>query len=540
MNNRRKLYILVPVILAVTFLAGIFCQQLLHSHISETEKEKKFGNVLNMIRDQYVDKVDIDSLLEATIPGLLTNLDPHSVYIPAEELQAYNDELEGSFSGVGIQFSVVSDTICVNEVIPDGPSEKVGIMAGDQIIKIDGKEVAGKGISNDDIMKMLKGKKGTAVEVTVKRRYTSKPLQFKITRDDIPVKSVDSYYMASPTIGYVRINKFGRTTYKEFVEALNKLKAKGAKDYIIDLRDNGGGYMEMAVLMINEFFGPGKEIVYTKGRNTGEDENILSDGTGKFSKNRVVVLLDEFSASASEIFAGAIQDNDRGLIIGRRSFGKGLVQRQIDLPDGSAIRLTIARYYTPSGRCIQKDYSDAVSYETDIIDRYNRGEAFIEDSIHLENLPKFKTSTGRIVYGGGGIMPDIFVPNDTTGYTPYFTRVSNAQIIQPYVRNYVERNYSTLSKAKNLNQLNSVLPSDSEIINDFVEYAYTNAGINRQWAYINKSADLIVNQIKALIARDVLGFAAFIEELNKGDKTVQTAIQELNNGNANFPIKAKK
>ena len=537
MNKKEKrLYIWLPFMLAAAFVLGFVFQRLLHSSMGRTDAEKKFDNVLNIINDQYVDHVDIDSLLEVTFPALLNSLDPHSVYIAAEELQAVNDELEGSFSGVGIQFTLISDTVYINEVVPGGPSEKAGLSAGDRLLTVDGENVAGVGISNEEIMKKLKGEKNTKVELTVKRRYTKKPLTFSVVRDDIPVQSVDAYYMATPEIGYIRVNKFGRTTYDEFRMALDDLSEQGAEDFIIDLRDNGGGYMEMAILMANEFFGPGNSIVETKGRHKSQNERVRSDGYGNYPDSRVVVLLDEFSASASEIFAGAIQDNDRGLIVGRRSFGKGLVQRQIDLPDGSAIRLTIARYYTPSGRCIQKDYSNSEQYENDIIARYERGEAFVADSIHLENLEKFTTINGRTVYGGGGIMPDIFVPNDTTGFTPYYNRVVNAAILQPFARDYVDKNYSTLQRAGNLDQLNRMLPSDYELLSEFVDYAYRTAGINRQWAYINKSSSLLLGQIRALIARHVLGFEAFIEELNKEDKNVLKAIEELESGRADFPI----
>lgn len=535
-NKKKKLYVWLPLMLAVAFLGGVISQKILHADLARSDAEKKFSNILNMIRDQYVDPVDIDSLIEATIPGLLANLDPHSVYIPAEDLQGVNDELNGSFSGVGIQFTIVSDTLYVNEVVPDGPSEKAGVLNGDRIIKVDGNNVSGVKMSTDDIMKRLKGPKGTPVNITIDRPYVAEPVEVTVYRDDIPVQSVDAWYMATPTIGYIRVNKFGATTYQEFYQAMAELYFQGADDYIIDLRENGGGYMEMAVLMVNEFLDGGFDIVSTKGRNMNEDEVLKSDGFGNFTNSRVVVLIDEFSASASEIFAGAIQDNDRGIVVGRRSFGKGLVQRQIDLPDRSAIRLTIARYFTPSGRCIQKDYADAKSYETEILERYYSGEAFVEDSVHLENLPKFTTLTGRTVYGGGGIMPDVFVPNDTTGVTPYYTKVANAQIVQPFVRDFVESRKSTLSKAANLEELNKLLPTDLELLREFVEYAYKKAGINKQWAYINKSSDLIINQIKALIARNILGFNSFIEEYNKGDKTVLKAIEQIESGAADFPV----
>ncbi|MDE5923661.1 MAG: S41 family peptidase, partial [Muribaculum sp.] len=375
-----------------------------------------------------VDEVSVDSLIEQSLPDLIANLDPHSHYIPAKDLKAVNDELEGSFSGIGISFTMFTDTITVNEVIPGGPSEKAGILPGDRIVTINDSIVAGMGIAQTDIVKRLRGMKGSVVKLGIRRSTSKKPLTFEVTRGDIPLNSVDAAYMISPETGYIKVNKFGRTTYDEFLTALARLTAAGAGNFIVDLRGNGGGFLEMAIMMANEFLPVGSPIVEPRGRHESENSAIASDGNGSFQNAGLVVLLDEYSASASEIFAGAMQDNDRALIVGRRSFGKGLVQRQITLPDSSAVRLTVQRYYTPSGRCIQKDYrlGERGAYEKDITNRYEHGEFFASDSIHLNKELEYLTIGGRKVYGGGGIMPDVFVPNDTVGISSYYINVLNA------------------------------------------------------------------------------------------------------------------
>lgn len=528
-------YFWIPLIVAVTFVGGFLCAGLIRTDSGRSETEKKFKTILNLIENEYVDQVDIDSLLEASIPDLFTTLDPHSLYIPSSDLQSVNEELDGSFSGVGIQFTIANDTIAVVEAIVDGPSERAGMKAGDRIIAVDGENVAGIGISNEQVMSKLRGEKGSKVDLTVKRSNSKKPLTFNVVRGDIPVTSIDAAYLASPGIGYIKVNKFGRTTYDEFWQALNDLNDDGAKDFIIDLRGNTGGFMEMAILMANEFIPRGTQIVYTIGRHSSDNSQIFSDGLGSFQDSRLVVLLDEYSASASEIFAGAIQDNDRGLVIGRRSFGKGLVQRQMELPDSSAVRLTVARYYTPSGRCIQKDYSDAESYENDIIERFNHGEAFEADSIKLNTEETFYTANGRKVFGGGGIMPDIFVPNDTIGYTGYFINVANAGLLNQYAMKFADMNRDRLEETTSVDDLTAQLPSDDQLLRSFVSFAATN-GFPARWYYINISRNLIVNQLKALIARDILGIGAFYEVINSVDPTVATAIKEIADGNADFPI----
>lgn len=535
MNRLSKGYIWIPLLAAIAFAGGILADSILRDRGGRSDGEKKLNNLLNLIGSEYVDIVNTDSLIEKSLPALLSNLDPHSVYIPAQDLQMVNDELDGSFSGVGVSFTINNDTINVLEAISGGPSERAGIKAGDRIIAVDGENVAGVGITNEQVFKKLRGERGSEVELTVKRNNTPEPIAFNVTRGDIPVTSIDAGYIVADSIGYIKVNKFGRTTYDEFFQTLFSLRDAGAKDYIVDLRGNTGGLLETSVLMANEFLQRGHKIVETKGRRKQENSVIVSDGYGAFKDSRITVLIDEISASSSEIFAGAIQDNDRGLIIGRRSFGKGLVQNQIDLPDGSAVRLTVARYYTPSGRCIQKDYSDAKSYENDLYERYNRGEAFNADSIKFDETKQFVTMHGRKVYGGGGITPDIFVPNDTIGITKYYINVFNQGLLQKFALQYVDNNRGQLEEAFDVNELTAMLPGDLQLIQQFAKYTKSH-GIDTQWSYINNSAPLIVNQLKALIARDILGLSAYYEITNLMDTTVLSAIEQLRGGMADFPI----
>ncbi len=535
MPQPNRLSAWTPLIAAAMFIIGFLAGDLVNKENGPTAAQKKFQTILNLVRNEYVDEVNLDSLIEKTIPSLLTNLDPHSAYIPASDLQAVNEDLDGSFSGVGIQFMIDNDTIKVLEVITGGPAEKVGVLPGDRIVKVDGEDVAGIGITQEKVLQTLRGAKDTKVQLQIKRSNSKKPLTYTVVRGDIPVNTVDATYMASPGIGYIKVNKFGRTTYDEFFQGLSKLRREGAEDFIIDLRGNTGGYMEIAYMMANEFLAPGQTIVSTKGRDFNSSTHITADGTGSFRDSQVVVLLDEFSASSSEIFAGALQDNDRALIIGRRSFGKGLIQRQSVLPDSSAIRLTIGRYYTPSGRSIQKDYSNLSVYEHDILDRYQRGEMFSADSIKLNTNLKYTTLNGRTVYGGGGIMPDIFVPNDTSGISSYYINVANAGLLQRYAFDYVDDNRDVLRQASNVDELLSLLPGDDALLRQFVLFASRN-GIPARWYYINISHDLIVNQLKALIARDALGYGAYFEISNSDDVNVKRAIEELLKGNAAFPI----
>ena len=529
----------MPLIVALTFDLGFFGGDMLHRQSGPTPAQKKFQTIINLIKNDYVDEISLDSLLEKTLPSLLTNLDPHSVYIPSSDLQSVNEELDGSFCGIGVQFLINNDTITVVEVVSGGPAEKVGIKAGDRIVKVDNEDVAGIGITNEQVMKKLRGERDTKVKLGIKRHNAKKTLKYEVTRGDIPQNSVTASYIVSPGIGYIKVDKFGRTTYDEFWQSLNSLKRSGAQDFIIDLRGNTGGFMEIAFLMANEFLEKGDIIVSTRERDYYSQKGVQADGNGNFKDSQVVVLLDEFSASSSEIFAGALQDNDRALIIGRRSFGKGLIQRQAVLPDSSAIRLTIGRYYTPSGRCIQKDYSNSALYGHDILDRYNRGEMFNQDSIKLDKSIEFKTMHGRTVYGGGGIMPDIFVPNDTTGITSYYINVANAGLLQKFAFDYVDANRDKLGDVSSVEQLEKLLPADDTLLRQFVNFAARN-GVSARWYYINISHDLIVNQLKALIARDVLDYTAYFTIVNRMDANVNKGVEELLNGGAAFPIAAPK
>ncbi len=527
----------IPLIIALTFIGGLWVGKCILNTSGVWENEKKLNTILGLIDNEYVEKVDIDSLIEETIPQLMKKLDPHSTYIPSSDLRAVNEDLDGSFSGIGISFMVNNDTITVIEVLSGGPSEKVGLLPGDRIVSINDSVVASTGISNENVMTLLRGNKGTKVSLGIKRTNSKKLLNYEIIRGDIPVNSVDASYIIAPEIGYIKVNKFGRTTYNEFLTALTHLRNDGAVKYIIDLRGNGGGFLDMAILMANEFLPSRCPIVFTKSRTGREDSQAFSDGTGSYQDNEVAVLLDEYSASASEIFAGALQDNDRGLILGRRSFGKGLVQRQSVLPDSSALRLTIARYYTPSGRCIQKEYTrgNTENYGNEIIERYNHGEAFFADSIKLNKNLEYTTMNGRKVYGGGGIMPDIFIPNDTSGITGYYLNVANAGLLQKFAFQYCDQNREILSKCKNTEELLSKLPSDDIILSSFVRFAANNK-IPARWYYINISSGLIINHLKAFIARDILGSQSFYDIYNRKDKCVLTAIEKIQAGKAQFPI----
>ncbi len=532
--NNRQPFSWVPIAIAASLVVGIWLG-LLFSGKKAGEYDRKLNNILNLVSNEYVDNIEVDSLIELSIPEILSNLDPHSYYLSAKELQLAEEDLSGSFSGIGISFQISEDTLYVIEVIPGGPSEKAGIVAGDKIISANGKSLVG--LDQNVIKETLRGKKDSKVKLEVKRMTSNKPLTFVVTRGDVPVKAVDAAYMIEKNTGYVRVNQFGRTTYDEFMQALTTLKADGAKRYIVDLRGNGGGYMEMAIYMANEFLPANQLIVSTKGRYKNNDSKVWSDGNGSFKDDEVIVLIDEFSASASEIFAGAIQDNDRGLIVGCRSFGKGLVQKQFDLGDKSAIRLTIARYYTPSGRCIQKDYKahGLLSYEKELFDRYTKGELYSRDSIKTDKKQQFRTLHGRTVYGGGGIIPDIFVPQDTTPITSYYIAITNAQIIPQFVLKFVQSNRSMLSEAKDHKQLLRMLNNNEQLLNDFVDFA-SEHGIPARWYYINQSKDLIIKTIKALIARDLFGQSAFYPIYNRNDKTVDAALKAFSKHQATFPI----
>lgn len=539
MKKKNYGYILLPLFLSLGIIGGLFIGRY-SSEQRMSPGEEKLRTVLGMIQEQYVDPIDIDSLINESIPDLLASLDPHSAYIPAESLTIANEDLEGSFGGIGVAFQVLNDTVTVVEVITGGPAEKVGILPGDLILEANGKKLTGEKITSDEVFKTLRGKEGTKVKTLVKRRSSKTPLTFDIVRGEIPSNSVDAAYMLTDDTGYVKVSKFARTTYSEFYTALTRLQKEGAKKYIVDLRGNSGGFMDQAIYMANEFLPAGRGIVFTKGRIAENQTVATSDGTGQFQNVPLTVITNEFSASASEIFAGAIQDNDRGLVIGRRTFGKGLVQNQLSLPDSSSVRLTVARYYTPSGRCIQKEYKRGKDgkYEMDIADRYTHGEFYSRDSIKLDKSKLFRTVNGREVYGGGGIMPDVFVPEDTTGYTSYYLEAVNKGLINTFAQ-YMADSYRPMMKDKSVESMMRILPRDNTLLQNFVSYA-AGKGLPARWYYINQSRGLLLNQIKGVIARDLVGYEGLIKILNQEDKTVSEALRLLEQGQSPVNIKPSK
>lgn len=531
MNKPSKTTVWTPFAAAILFVVGMWLGYMLSHGPSLSPAREKLNSVFELIESEYVDEIDPDSLVELVIPALLNNLDPHSVYIPVSELDRMNRDLESSFFGIGVQFQIMNDSICVVEVISGGPAERMGLKAGDRIIAVDGKDMTGSSVTNEDVFSSLRGDRGTSVDVTVKRTNSAKPVKFTITRDEIPSVSIDAAYIIDGNTGYIKVNKFAANTYSEFVQAIHSLRHKGAQKFILDLRGNTGGLLDQAILMVNEFLAPMQNIVEVRGRIRADNASWLSDGTGSFALEDLVVLTDEFSASCSEIVAGAIQDNDRGLIIGRRTFGKGLVQRPIVLADSSQIRLTVQRYYTPSGRCIQKVYKPGQNsdYESEILDRYTNGEVFSADSTKFDSSKIFHTLNGRTVYGGGGIMPDVFVPSDTTGMSSYYINVANAGLLQQFAYEYADLNRNDLNKAKSVSQLLAKLPPEQVLLSAFVNYA-AQKGIAPRWYYINISQHLIVNQLRALIARDILGTAAYYEITNEMDPVMTEARRQLSQG----------
>lgn len=505
------------------FLGQISLSTLQNTNLSKTDV------IFKLIDEQYVDSIDTQKIEESIIPEIFKHLDPHSSYIPAKDIEEVNADLSGSFSGIGVQFNLQNDTIYIVDVIRGGPSERAGLVAGDRIVEVNDTIFVGKEINNEKIVKKLRGPKNTKVKIGVKRRGTKEILHYTIVRDDIPVKSVESAYMIAPNIGYIYVSKFGATTYNEFLTSIAMLKKQGASKFIIDLRGNSGGYLDAATRMINEFLYQGQLIVYTQGNpNFYPRSDIYAIGTGSCKSNDIAVLVDEFSGSASEIFAGAIQDNDRGIIIGRRTFGKGLVQQQIPLEDNSALRLTVARYYTPSGRCIQKPYElgKIDEYEKDILNRYEHGEFYSQDSIKQDTIA-YKTLNGRTVYSGGGIMPDIFVPSDTSDISPFFTKLFNSGAMYKFALRYTESNRETLKKQGNWMQLSAYLDTQN-ILKQTLDFAEKQniIGSERDKKISNNR---IKKQVYAYIVRDVLGDDGFYPILNKDDKCVQIAIEKIQN-----------
>ncbi len=528
-----------PVIIAVSVVAGILIGTFYAKNFTGNRlgiinaSSNKLNALLRVVDDQYVDSVNMSDLIEKAMPQILAELDPHSSYIPAKYVQEVNSELEGSFSGIGIQFTIQEDTIHVNSVIPGGPSEKVGLMAGDRIVTVDDSLFVGKQVTNEVAMRTLKGKKGSQVKIGVKRYGEKELLQFDIVRGDIPQHTIDAAYMITPELGYIQISKFGRTTHLELLSAIAVLNHQGSKGLIIDLRRNTGGYMEAAVRMVNEFLPAGELIVYSEGRRYRRTDEY-ADGTGSCQKTPLVVLINEASASASEIFAGAIQDNDRGMIVGRRSFGKGLVQQPIDFSDGSAIRLTVARYYTPSGRSIQRPYENGKdeNYEMDLLTRYEHGEFFSRDSIKLDENLRYSTRMGRAVYGGGGIMPDVFVPQDTTGISSYLTTVLNRGLTLQFSFQYTDRNREVLTKYTDEASLLNYLRRQG-VLEQFIQYADAK-GVKRRNILIQKSYKHLERNVYGNILYNMLGQEAYIKYVNESDTAVLKAVELLENGES-FP-----
>lgn len=536
--NNKKSNRFMPLMMALCVVIGIIVGSFYSNHFSGNRLSiintgtNRINNLLHIIDDQYVDKVNLDSLVEDAMPKILTELDPHSVYISAKDVEAANQDLQGSFSGVGIQFVIRQDTIHVQNVIQNGPAERAGILAGDKIVMVDDQTFVGKAVTNQEAMKRLKGPKNTKVKIGVLRYGHSKPQSFVVTRGDIPIKSVSATYMIDDKTGYIRIKSFGETTYAELLVALAKLGESGFQNLIIDLRDNTGGYLQSAVQMANEFLPKNKLIVYTEGRKSPR-KDFHSDGRGSYKQTPLVVLINEGSASASEIFAGAMQDNDRATVIGRRSFGKGLVQKQIEFSDGSMVRLTIARYYTPSGRCIQKPYvhGETDDYAQDLMSRYEHGEFFSQDSIKHTG-PKYHTSNGRVVYGGGGITPDIFVPEDTTGFTSYYKQATMSGLILQFAFTYTDDNRPKLNNFKEMMELADYLKKQN-LVDKFATYA-NDKGLKRRNLMIRKSHYLLDRFINSRIIYNMLDEQAWLEYVNEDDATIREALKTFRN-NAAFP-----
>lgn len=537
MNNKSTRFI--PIMLAIGIVVGIAIGTFYANNFAGNKlgvinsSSNKLNALLRIINESYVDTVKMNDLVENTMPLILAELDPHSSYIPAKDLEEVNSGLKGHFSGIGVQFTIKDDTIHINSVIQGGPSEKVGLMAGDRIVEVNDSVFVGKIVTNNEAMKRLKGEKGSKVKLGIYRPGEKEILHFTIVRGDIPVKSIDAAYMINDKFGYIKVNKFGETTYPELLFALAKLNQENCKGLIIDLRSNTGGYMAAAIQMVNEFLPGNKLIVYTEGRKSPR-ENYTSNGTGSSQDMPIVVLMNEGSASASEIFAGAIQDNDRGTIVGRRSFGKGLVQQPIEFSDGSAIRLTIARYHTPSGRCIQKPYEKGKGgeYELDILTRYEHGEFFSADSIKQDETEVFYTSIGRPVYGGGGIMPDIFVPQDTTGMTSYFRMADTRGLIIRYTFDYTDQNRNKLMEYKTPDELVDYLKTQNLLVK-FSKWAETK-GLKKRNNMLITSKKLFELGIYGNIVYNMLGIEDYIKFLNESDKTVIKALEVLENGES-FP-----
>ncbi len=551
MNRRRRLIIWMPLLLSLALIIGILLGNWITnirirgivsdeisnqrfsirpgnaagSGFSLTPKGNKISSALQYIINEYVDTVSIGNLNEAVMPALVDKLDPHSIYIPATDFHKFSDPLVGNFSGIGVSFNMVEDSVAIINTIPNGPSEMVGVMAGDRIIMVDDSVVAGVNMPSNDIVKMLKGPKNTQVKVTVYRRGEDAPIDFEITRDDIPIYSVDVAYKVNDNTGYIKISQFAQTTYHEFMQAIEKLKTQGVEKYIIDLRRNGGGIMEAATMIADQFLEEGQLIVYTEGR-TRPRENDYASSRGMLKKDKVVVLMDESSASASEILAGAIQDNDRGLVIGRRSFGKGLVQEEMRFGDGSALRLTVARYYTPTGRSIQRSYENGKEdYYHEFQERWLRGEFEHEDSIKFDDSQRFVTPGGKIVYGGGGIMPDVFVPVDTTGASEYYNKVRSLGLMYRFAFKYTDLHRSSLDRFTAAREIENYL-DDQDLMPQFISYA-REKGVPPDQKDIRISEEILLKTIKAYVARNIIDNDGFYPIIADIDETLKVAIDTI-------------
>lgn len=533
---RKKTNVYLPLIFSLILVFGLCLGYILSNRINSggnisgnsmaASSNEKINSLLEYIQYQYVDTINKKDLVEKTVTSLLQSLDPHSSYIPAAEYDVANEQLEGNFDGIGVEFNIIKDTIRVITPIQGGPSEKIGIRAGDKIIKVEDSVVAGIGITNKRVFDKLRGKSGSIVKVYILRNGIKKPIEFKIIRDAIPLYSVDATYMINPTVGYIKISKFAATTYDEYLKAFNELTKLGMKKLILDLRGNPGGYLNAAVDISDEFLSNGLQIVYTEGKAQPK-KTYKATSRGSFENNGLAILIDEGSASASEIVAGAIQDNDRGFIVGRRSFGKGLVQDQMQLPDGSAIRLTIARYYTPTGRCIQKPYTDDKSdYYGEEYERYATGELLNADSVKLDKTKKYTTPEGKIVYGGGGIMPDEFVPLDTSRSNTFVNKVFYAGAINTFAFEYADNHRKALEAYKTADNYISKFEINAAILNEFYSYCekqkLTLGKLSKE-----KTDNDLKPYLKALIGRDVFDKDAYYPIINKQDKTILKATQLL-------------
>ncbi len=531
MDPEKKTRTWLPLWIAIGVALGIFIgnQYAKFGTSMQVGGLGKIDAVLNYINKSYVDTVNIRQLIEDALPNIVQELDPHSTYITAQEMKRVNEDLEGHFSGIGVSFFVMKDTIVVTSIVPGGPSEAAGIYPWDRIVSVNDTLVAGTKINNENVLTRLRGEKGTEVKLGIKRNNSRNLQNITVTRGDIPMNSIPAAFMETDQTGYIKVSTFGFNTFNEFISALSKLKSQGARSFIIDLRGNSGGALEIVVAMVNEFLERGDLIVYADGRNFPRTDNY-ANGSGTSKNDEVVILIDELSASASEIFAGAIQDHDRGLVIGRRSFGKGLVQSQRNFPDGSAIRLTVARYFTPSGRSIQRKYEKGKhnDYEMEAVNRYLQGD-YVNIDTTLDLTP-FQTKGGRIVYGGDGIMPDIFVKRDTIGINSYYNSLFNNNIVQEYAMIYSDKNRDKLKVLESTERLHSYLLRQPLIMN-LVSYA-DSLGIRRRPYYIQESYDLLENQLIAFIVRNFFGEEGFYSVLSQDDALINRAIQLIERGMA--------